>query len=151
MEQDIKTLAKKSLEDKWGEEEISEISENFSFTYEKFDEKTNESYISIINIKEACSFCYDALEKGNIHTKFHIEDKIDVLSCEYCLIPRFVCANKGSEGLMGMLNRLFTKYFNKKQDIIWIINLIQDCLRQLRNFGRISLHTEQFINTLEVK
>lgn len=151
MLQDIKTLAGKCLEDKWGEGKVLEISEDFSYSFEKFDKPTNETYLSIANIKEACSFCYDTLRRANIVSEYQIEDKIDVQTCEPCIIPRFVCNNKGSEGLMGMLNRLFTKYFSKTEDIKLVIDLIRDSLRQLKNFGKISLNTERFINSLEVK
>jgi len=151
MKKAIKTLAKTSLEKKWGEGEILEISKDFTYSCNKLDKETGETYINIVDLKEACAFCYDALERTEIKSDYHINDKIDIPSCENCLIPRFVCSHKASEGLMGMLSRLFTKYYNKKEDIILIIDLIRDCLRQLRNFGKISLSTEKFISTLEVK
>jgi hypothetical protein len=148
---DIKILAKESLENKWGEGRILDISEDFTYSCEKIDSSDGEIYLSIVNIKEACSFCYDALKRAMIQSETHIDDKIDVVDCSQCMIPHFVCNNKGTEGLVGMLSRLFTKYSYRKDQVIWIINLVRDCIRQLRNFGRISLHTERFINSIEVK
>ena len=150
MGETIKTLAKKCLEDKWGEGQVLEITQDLSYSFEKIDQSSNETVLSIVNIKEACSFCYEALRVAEIESDFHIDDKIDIVACEHCQIPRFVCYNKGTEGLIGMLSRLYTKYFENKQEITWMINLIRDCLRQIRNSGKISLHTEQFIKSLDV-
>ena len=150
MIQSIKTLAKKCLEDKWGEGEILEISQDFSYSYEKLDKSTNEKIIGISYIKEACSFCYNAIKDAGVKSEQYIDDKIDVITCEACLIPRFVCYNKGSEGLMGMLNLLYSKYFSNQEDIKLVIDLVRDCLRQLKNYGKVSITTEKFINSLEV-
>ncbi len=147
---DIKTLAKKSLENKWGEGKVLEVTESFTFSTELID-TAGESLIKIIEIKEACSFCYNALERAEVKSEYHIEDKNDIEVCEFCLIPRYICYNKGTEGLIGMLSKLIARNVDLKEDILFIIDIIRDCLRQIKNFSKISLNTERFISTLEVQ
>ncbi len=106
---EIKKLAGKSLTEKW----------------EKIDS----------DIYNNCSFCVDSIKRRNELMDYNIR------SCEICYIPKILCNNSYGYSLFDIIThktKIFENYTIEEFTNNYSYKLFVDCLKDLRNSGKIS-------------
>ncbi len=152
----VKTLASRTLIDKWGMEKIAMISEK-SYCYSKTDLATGEEYLAVVDIESESEFCLNAKETRkkyinsiykSISCNFCRSILIDVEryipKCSCCSAPRLYCCDRGKGGLCGILRGLYSNYWENENLIKICVNNIRDCLKEIQQSG--SCSTEPYFD-----
>jgi len=161
---EIETLARKSLQDKWGPGEIVSVHRDLTFVERELDPKTGEYLYHTRDLEKSCAFCKDARKRY----RELIGDACESISCTFCKnaeaerllrkleychpafckVPSILCAENGKKGLFGYIRDMIKGPVFSETIVISLLELLKKSLKELAQCGEITEDTLFFLERI---